>query len=78
MDEAGEKMGEAASAISKGETESAGIHGAQAGAALQSAVAMLENALMGRAQRVDVSKEDAPKHYEALISEYFRALSYDN
>lgn len=78
MNEAGEKMGEAASAISKGETESAGVHGAQAGAALHSAVAMLENALLGRSQRVDVSNEDAPKQYETLISEYFRALSYDN
>ena len=78
MNEAGEKMGEAASAMSKGEAESAGVHGAQAGAALHSAVAMLENALLGRSQRVDVSKEDAPKQYETLISEYFRALSYDN
>jgi hypothetical protein len=78
MQEAGEKMGEAASAMSKGETEAAGIHGAQAGAALQSAVAMLENALLGRSERVDVSQEDAPKQYETLISEYFRALSYDN
>jgi hypothetical protein len=63
--------------MSKGETEAAGIHGAQAGTALQTAAAMLENAILGRSQRIDVSKEDAPKQYEALISEYFRALSYD-
>lgn len=78
MNEAGQKMGEAASAMSRGETERAGIHGAQAGAALETAVTMLENAILGRSQRVDVSREDAPKQYEALISEYFRALSYDN
>lgn len=78
MNEAGEKMGEAASAISKGQSESAGVHGAQAGAALHSAVAMLENALLGRSERIDVSPEEAPRQYEALISEYFRALSYDN
>jgi hypothetical protein len=76
--EAGNKMGEAASAMSRGETETAGVHGAQAGAALQAAVVMLENTLLGRSQRVDVSKEEAPKQYEALISEYFKALSYDN
>jgi hypothetical protein len=77
VNEAGSKMGEAASAMSRGETEKAGVNGAQAGAALQSAVAMLENAMLGRSERVDVSKEEAPKQYEALISEYFRALSYD-
>jgi hypothetical protein len=78
VNEAGSKMGEAASAMSRGETEAAGVHGAQASASLHSAVAMLENALLGRSERVDVSKEEAPKQYETLISEYFRALSYDN
>ena len=61
-----------------GETENAGVHGAQATASLQKAAVMIENVLLGRAQRVDVSKEEAPKQYEALISEYFKALSYDN
>ena len=78
INEAGEKMGDAASAMSNGETENAGVHGAQATASLQKAAVMIENVLLGRAQRVDVSKEDAPKQYEALISEYFKALSYDN
>ncbi|MGZ8938986.1 MAG: hypothetical protein ACXW32_07225, partial [Limisphaerales bacterium] len=78
ISEAGEKMGDAASAMSQGETETAGVHGAQASASLQKAAVLLENALLGRAQRVDVSKEDAPKQYEVLISEYFKALSYDN
>ena len=78
INEAGEKMGDAASAMSQGDTETAGVHGAQASALLQKAVVLLENALLGRAQRVDVSNEEAPKQYEALISEYFKALSYDN
>jgi hypothetical protein len=78
INEAGEKMGDAASAMSQGDTETAGVHGAQASASLQKAVVLLENALLGRAQRVDVSNEEAPRQYEALISEYFKALSYDN
>ena len=78
IEKAGEKMGDAASAMSQGETEAAGVNGAQASASLQKAVVLLENALLGRAQRVDVSNEEAPKQYETLISEYFKALSYDN
>jgi hypothetical protein len=78
LDEAATKMATAATALGRGDTENAGTNGAQAGVALDSAVAMLERLLNGRAERVDVSKEDAPKQYEAVIAEYFKALSYDN
>lgn len=78
MDEAAEMMSAAATALGRGDTGNAGDQGAQAGAALDSAVAMLERVLNGRAERVDVSNEEAPKRYEAVIAEYFKALSYDN
>jgi hypothetical protein len=77
MRTAASNMQKVTDALGKGDTENAGTQGAQAAASLEAAIAMLENALAGRPERVDVSKEVAPKQFEAVISEYFKALSYD-
>ena len=77
MRTAASNMQKATDSLGHGDTENAGTQGAQAGAALESTIAMLEKIIDGRADRVDVSKEDAPKKYESVISEYFKALSYD-
>jgi hypothetical protein len=77
MGEAAKNMGAAARAMAQGNGQTAGIKGAESGAALNEVVGMIERALSGRPERVDVSQEEAPKEYEMLVAEYLKRLSYE-
>ena len=69
-------MEAAAQAMKEGNFGSAGIHGMQSERALNQVIAQLERLLKDEPEMTDVASEEAPKEYEALISEYLKKLSY--
>ncbi len=76
MSEASASLDAAAEATRSGDAQSAGTKGMQGGAALKVTIALLERILEGRLERGGVANEDYPKEYEAVISDYFKRLSY--
>ena len=74
---AAEHMEGAAMALKQGNAAGAGRRGALSSAELDQIVTELERVLGKRPELRDVASEEAPKEYEAFISEYFRKLSYE-
>jgi hypothetical protein len=70
------KIAEAVNEIRKGRFGAAGVHGFQGELALREVVAQLQKAARARPELTDSAEEDAPKEFEALISEYFKRLSH--
>jgi hypothetical protein len=75
LEAAARQMSQAAEALGDGRTEAAGTSGSLAAAGTQSAADLLERALKPGTERTDVSAEEAPAQFEALIGEYFRRLT---
>jgi hypothetical protein len=75
--QAAEHMEGAALALKQGNASGAGRRGTQSSAELEQLVTELERVLGKRPDLTDVASEEAPKEYEAFISEYFRKLSYE-
>jgi hypothetical protein len=74
---AAEHMEGAAMALKQGNASGAGRRGTMSSAELERLVTELERLLGQRPDPRDVASEEAPKEYEAFISEYFRKLSYE-
>jgi hypothetical protein len=74
---AAEHMEGAALALKQGNASGAGRRGTMSSAELDQVVGELERILGKRPDLTDVASEEAPKEYEAFISEYFRKLSYE-
>jgi hypothetical protein len=74
---AAEHMEGAAQALKQGNASGAGRRGTMSSAELDQIVADLERLLGRRPDLTDVASEEAPKEYEAFISEYFKKLSYE-
>ncbi len=74
---AAEHMEGAAEALKQGNAAGAGMRGTMSTAELDKVVSELERLVAKRPDLTDVSAEEAPKQYEAFISEYFRKLSYE-
>jgi hypothetical protein len=73
---AGQKIATAAQEVKQGHFGAAGVNGFQGELALRKVVAQLERVVKEKPDLTDVASEDAPKEYEALISEYFKKLSH--
>ena len=76
MSQASGQMAAAGAALRQGQRAVAGTEGAQAYLNLNRVIAQLERLLKDQAKLTDVAEEEAPKEYEALISEYLRRLSH--
>ena len=74
---AAEHMEGAAQALKQGNASGAGRRGTMSSAELDQVVTELERILGKRPDLTDVASEEAPKEYEAFISEYFKKLSYE-
>jgi len=74
---AAEHMEGAAAALKQGNASGAGRRGAMSSVELGHLVTELERVLGKRPDLADVASEEAPKEYEAFISEYFKKLSYE-
>ena len=74
---AAEHMQGAAEALKQGNSAGAGMRGTMSTAELDKVVTELERLVAKRPDLTDVAVEEAPKEYEAFISEYFRKLSYE-
>jgi len=74
--QAAQHMAAAAQAMKQGRSGQAGIYGFQGELGLKQVAAELERILRERPRLADVASEDAPKEYDALISEYFKKLSH--
>jgi hypothetical protein len=74
---AAEHMEGAALALKQGNAPGAGRRGTMSSEALDQIVTELQRVLGQRPELRDVASEEAPKEYEAFISEYFRKLSYE-
>jgi hypothetical protein len=59
-----------------GNKQTAGTMGSESAESVKSAIAMIQQALPQRPERVDVSEEQSPKEYETIIAEYLKKLSY--
>jgi hypothetical protein len=70
------KMEAAAESLKEGNFGAAGAQGMQGERALDQVIAQLERLLKTEVDLTDVASEEAPKEYEALISEYLKKLSY--
>jgi ElaB/YqjD/DUF883 family membrane-anchored ribosome-binding protein len=70
-------MAAAAKAMRQGNSRNAGTEGAQSSVQLDKLIAALERILKDQARLTDATAEEAPKEYEALISEYLRKLSHE-
>lgn len=70
------RMAGASQAMKQGSMGAAGEEGMEGELALRTLVAQLERLLRDRPDPSDIASEDFPKAYEALISEYLRALSH--
>ena len=75
--QAAEHMEGAALALKQGNASGAGMRGTLSSAELDQLVTELERIVGKRPDLTDVAGEEAPKEYEAFISEYFRKLSYE-
>jgi hypothetical protein len=73
---AGQKMATASQEVKQGRFGAAGVNGFQGELALRKVVAQLERVVKDRPDLTDAASEDAPKAYEALISDYFKKLSH--
>lgn len=70
------KMAAAGQAMAQGNSGAAGEHGFQGEMALRNVVDQLERLLKNQPAPTDIANEDAPKEYDALISEYLKRLSH--
>ena len=71
------KMAAAAKALRQGDGKEAGTEGGQSSMHLDKVVAALERILKDQAKLTDAATEEAPKEYDALISDYLRKLSHE-
>jgi hypothetical protein len=77
MGQAAAQMAAAAQALRQGRASQAGTAGAQGRMQVDKVVALLQRLLKDQPNLSDVTAEDFPKEYEALISEYLKKLSYE-
>jgi hypothetical protein len=70
------KMAAAGKAMAQGTADAAGEHGFQGELAMRNVVDQLERVLKNQPDPTDIAHEDAPKEYDALISEYLKKLSH--